>query len=63
MQSGDDDNYESDDLDEGEGKLDEEGLRRLEEDQKALLANDADCGECFPLAHPIPYEVFKFMQP
>lgn len=57
MQSGDDDNYESDDLGEGEGKLDEEGLRRLEEDQKALLESDGDRGELFPLDLPDPSQL------
>lgn len=42
VQEDDDDNYESDDLD--EGKLDAEGLRRLEEDQKALLKSEQECG-------------------
>lgn len=45
MQEGDDYNYESDDLDDGEGKLDAEGLRRLEEDQKSLLENEGEYGK------------------
>jgi hypothetical protein len=44
VQSGDDDNYESDDLEEGEGKLDAEGLRRLAEDQSTLLDDNGAGG-------------------
>lgn len=47
----DDDDYESDDLDEGEGKLDEEGLRMLQQDKdRKLITGPVECGKwlaCF----------------